>query len=98
MRAVVGRTIQGRSYSWRVLEFENRRLRDQLTDAPTPQLTNSLGSRCQVLEPRELPDEREPDDTGGPVALFGDEQFGDPLRVGSRLALVLVHVFAIDED
>src|SRR5262245_10668933 len=48
----------------------------------------------EVLEPGELPDEGELDDAGGPVALFTDDQLGDALRIGWRLALVLVLILA----
>ena len=37
----------------------------------------------EVLEARELADEREPDDAGRAVALLGDDQFRDALRIGS---------------
>src|SRR3954462_15082287 len=52
----------------------------------------------EVFEARELADERELDDAGGAVALLRDDQLRRALRVGGRLALVHVHVFAIDED
>src|SRR5207249_2981883 len=52
----------------------------------------------EVLEPRELPDEGELDDARWAVALLADDQFGDALRIGRRLALVLVLILAVDED
>src|SRR2546423_6656108 len=53
---------------------------------------------CEVLESCELADERELHDPGRTVALLGDDQLGDALRIGGRLALVGVHVLAVDED
>src|SRR5580704_1666622 len=51
----------------------------------------------QVLEARELADERELYNPGRTVALLGDDQLRHALRVGGRLALVHVHVLAVDE-
>src|SRR5437867_4513763 len=52
----------------------------------------------EILESRELADERKLDDAGRTVALLADDQFRDALHVRRRLALVGVLIFAVDED
>src|SRR5260221_12365218 len=52
----------------------------------------------EILEARELANERKLHDAGRPVALLADNQLGDAFGVGRRLALVGIEILAIDED
>src|ERR1700730_6262281 len=54
-------------------------------------------SQREILESGEFADEGELDDAGRAVALLGDDELGDTLRFGGRLAPVAVHVLAVDE-
>src|SRR5258707_13262409 len=54
-------------------------------------------SSREILEPRELANERELHDPRRAVALLRHDQFPDALPVGRRLGLVLIHVLAINE-
>src|SRR5688572_8062938 len=51
----------------------------------------------EIFEPCEFANERELDDPGGAVSLFGDDQLGDPLRIGWRLSFVEIHLLTVDE-